>query len=229
MLDRVGLTPGEALAAGEVVEERRVLRVLRDQVPSLVGRFFVAPLLVEQPSRGPELPAGRLVDMPRPGPYRENRRPGLLCERGPLQPWGGKREGAGRRVHAFAVELEPGSAAVDEVELLILTLLVVLVDDPVSRLPPRPSVDPERRDAKVVAHRTPRFAAVGDLVDVLQAGDCVLAHRYLSGLFAAGRSDGLTRAGCLFRGRRPRDPARIRPNGAAIRLPPGGPRRRCQP
>src|SRR3954447_23530165 len=178
MLDRVGLTPGEALAAGEVVEERRVLRVLRDQVPSLVGRFFVAPLLVEQPSRGPELPAGRLVDMPRPGPYRENRRPGLLGERGPLHPWGGKREGAGRRVHAFAVELEPGSAAVDEVELLILTLLVVLVDDPVSRLPPRPSVDPERCDAEVVAHRTPGFAAVGDLVDVLQAGDCVLAHRY---------------------------------------------------
>src|SRR3954451_17224408 len=178
MLDRVGLTPGEALAAGEVVEERRVLRVLRDQVPSLVGRFFVAPLLVEQPSRGPELPAGRLVDMPRPGPYRENRRPGLLGERGPLHPWGGKREGAGRRVHAFAVELEPGAAAVDEVELLILTLLVVLVDDPVSRLPPRPGVDPERPDAEVVEHRTPRFAAVGDLVDVLQAGDCVLAHRY---------------------------------------------------
>src|SRR5205823_1169005 len=60
------------------------------------------------------------------------------------------------------------------------------VDDPVSRLPTRPGVDPERRDAKVVAHRTPRLAAVADLVDVLQAGDCVLAHRYSSGLFDAG-------------------------------------------
>ena len=209
MLDRVGLTPGEALAAGEVVEERGVLRVRRGQVPSPVGRFVVPSLLVEPPDRGPELPAGRRVDLPRRGPRRENRRPRLLGERRPLHARAGEDERAGRRIHAFAVEFEPGSAAVDEVELLILPLLIVLVDDPVSGLPTRPGVDPERRDAKVVAQRTPRLAAVGDLVDVLQARDCVLAHRYPSGLFAAGRPDRLTRASCLVHGRRPRDPDRI--------------------
>ena len=68
MLDRVGLAPGEALAAGEVVEELGVLRVRRDQVPRLVGRFVVPPLLVEPSDRGPELPAGRRVDLPRRAP-----------------------------------------------------------------------------------------------------------------------------------------------------------------
>ena len=96
----------------------------------------------------------------------------------------GEDERAGRRIHAIAVELEPGSAVVDEVELLILSLLVVLVDDPVSGLPTRPGVDPERRDVEVVALRTPGLAAVADLFDVLQAGDCVLAHRVSLGRLA---------------------------------------------
>ena len=119
--------------------------------------------------------------MPRRGSSHENRRAGLLGERRAPHARAGEDEGAGRRIHGFAVELEPGAAAVDEVELLVLTLLVVLVDDPVSRVPARPGVDPERLDAEVVAHRAPGLATVGDLVDVLQSGDCVLAHRYLSG------------------------------------------------
>src|SRR6266480_1681089 len=194
MLDRVGLPPGEALAAGEVVEQRRVLRVRRGEVPSLVGRFGVAPLLVEPAGRRPELPSGRLVRAARRGPHGQDRRLRLLGEGRSLHARPGEDERAGWRVDALAVKLESRSAALDEVELLILSLLVVLVDDPVSRLPTRPGVDPERRDAKVVAHRTPRLAAVADLVDVLQVGDCVLAHRYSSGLFDAGRADRLTRA-----------------------------------
>src|SRR5215208_3019027 len=176
MLDRVGLAPGKALAAGEVVEGLRVLRVRGGQVPSLVGRFVVPPLPAESPNRGPELPAGRRVDVPRPAPRRENRRPRLFGERRPVHARTGEDERAGRRIDVFAVEFEPGAAGVDEVELLILALLVVLVDDPVSGLPTRPGVDPERGDAKVMAHRTPRLAAVADLVDVLQAGDRALAH-----------------------------------------------------
>ena len=77
-------------------------------------------------------------------------------------------------------ELEQGSAAVDEVDLLVLSLLVVLVDDPVSRVPTRPGVDPERRDAEVVAHRTPGLTTITDLADLLQVGDSVLAHRHSS-------------------------------------------------
>jgi hypothetical protein len=65
---------------------------------------------------------------------------------------------------------------VDEVELLVLSLLVVLVDDPVARVPPRPSVDPKRRDAEVMAHRAPGLTAVAGLVNVLQARECVVAQ-----------------------------------------------------
>ena len=135
---------------------------------------------------GPRAPSRSAGHAPRRGPRRENRRLRLLGERRPLHAWTDEDERAGRRIEAVAVEFEPGSAAVDEVELLILSLLVVLVDDPVSRLPTRPGVDPERRDAEVMAHRTPRLAAVAGLVDVLQAGDCVLAHRYPSGFSPRG-------------------------------------------
>src|SRR5262249_30583241 len=86
-------------------------------------------------------------------------------------------EGAGGAVHTRTVEFEPGLAALDEVELLVLPFLVVLVDDPVPRLLPRPGVDPQRGDAGVVAHPAPRGAALADLADLLQSGNCVLAHR----------------------------------------------------
>src|SRR3954452_3401877 len=128
MLDRVGLPPSEALAAGEVVEQRRVLRVRRGQVPSLVGRFGVAPLLVEPASRGPELPPGWPVHAARRAPHGQDRRLRLLGERRSLHARPGEDERSGWCVEAFAVEFEPRSAALDEVELLILSLLVVLVD-----------------------------------------------------------------------------------------------------
>jgi hypothetical protein len=54
---------------------------------------------------------------------------------------------------------------VDQVELLGVTGLVVLVDDPVAGGSGGPGVHAERRDAEVVADRPPRLAAVGDLVD----------------------------------------------------------------
>src|SRR5436190_12315355 len=105
MLDRVGLPPGEALAAGEVVEQRRVPRVRRGQVPSLIGRFGVAPLLVEPASRGPELPSGWPVHAARRAPHGQDRRLRLLGERRSLHAWPGKDERSGWRVEAFAVEL----------------------------------------------------------------------------------------------------------------------------
>src|SRR4051794_29719243 len=87
-------------------------------------------------------------------------------------------------------ELEPGSATLDEVELLVLPILIVLVDDPVSCLATRPRVDPERRDAEVVAHRTPGAATIADLADLLQVGDRVLAHRHSSRSLSSLRRTG---------------------------------------
>src|SRR5262249_30085590 len=74
------------------------------------------------------------------------------------------------------VELEPGPAALHDVELLVLARLVVLVDDPVAHLLARPGVDAERPDAEVGPHGTPRLAPVGDLVDLVQLCDAVPAH-----------------------------------------------------
>jgi hypothetical protein len=57
----------------------------------------------------------------------------------------------------------------------VLSGLVVLVDDPIAGGLPRPDVDTERRDPEVVPNGTLRAAAVGDLLDLVEARDLV-AH-----------------------------------------------------
>src|SRR5207253_7691305 len=82
-------------------------------------------------------------------------------------------------LHRLAVELEPGTAALHEVELLlsVVLALVVLIDDPVARLATGPGVNAEGRDAEVVADWSRRRAAVADLVDLVEVRNFVTVHR----------------------------------------------------
>src|SRR5215204_408657 len=176
VLDRVGRSAGEALAASQVVEQPRILGMRLDRFTPPVGRLRVAAFEVEAVERGPDLKAFGLIRLPRGGPDREDRRPRLLCERGALHPGAGEDERAGRGVHALAVELEGRSATLDEIELFVPPGLVVLVDYPVSRLVAGPCVDAKRRDAEVVADRAEGSATVAQLVDLLKVGDGVLGH-----------------------------------------------------
>src|SRR5581483_8211465 len=108
---------------------------------------------------------------------RDERRARLFGKGRPLDARLGKDERAGGSVDLLAVELEARAARVDEVDLLLLVVLsglVVLVDDPVARLAARPGVDPERLDAEVMPHRPPGSAAVADLLDLVEPCDFVI-------------------------------------------------------
>jgi len=67
-------------------------------------------------------------------PTPEDRRRRLLGERRPLHSRTGKDERSRGRIHPLAVEFERGSAVPDEVQLLVVALLIVLVEDPISSL-----------------------------------------------------------------------------------------------
>jgi hypothetical protein len=87
-------------------------------------------------------------------PDHDDRRSRLLREGGSLRPRRDEHEGAGRRIHPLAVDLEDGMSLVYEVQLLVAVVrLVVLVDDQISLRPPRPRGDAEGRDAEVVPDR----------------------------------------------------------------------------
>ena len=102
----------EALAAGEVVEQRGVLRMRLDELASAIGR----PRRTRPPRRaagaGPRAPSRRARTPSRGAAERDDRRLGLLGERRPLHARAGEDEGPGGRVHPVAVELEhaPGPA-----------------------------------------------------------------------------------------------------------------------
>src|SRR4051794_17385921 len=197
MLDRVVLVAREALGAGEVVERHRVLRVCLDRLAAALDHLFVLPGLEELGERHPELVAGGLVGRARRSADRDQRRSRLFREGGALHVRLHEDEGAGGRVDALAVELEPRPARLHEVELLlpvVLGRLVVLVDDPVTGLLAGPRVDPECGDPQVVAHRPPRGTAVGDDLDLVEGGDCVLAHGPPFSPEASGRARATTRA-----------------------------------
>jgi hypothetical protein len=80
VLDRIGLAPRQALAAGEVVEHAGV-RMGLDQLAAAVGGLRVLAGLVERVDRRPRLPAARLVGLARRPAERDDRRPRLLGER----------------------------------------------------------------------------------------------------------------------------------------------------
>src|SRR6185503_10119104 len=171
VLDRLCTPAREALAAGEVVERPDVLWVCLDQLAALVGRGGIVTRLVERADLSPDLPADRLVRLPKRRAHGNNGRPRLIGERRPGDSGTDEDERAGGGVNRLAVELEPRAPFLHEVELLLLlalVVLVVLVDDPVARLGGRPGVDAEGLDAEVVPHGPPWAAAVRDLVDVIE-------------------------------------------------------------
>src|ERR671922_2239388 len=149
------------------------------ELESPVGGLGVFAGLVEAVERPPDLPAGRLVRLPRRAADRDDRRARLLGEGRALDARAREDERAGGRVHPLAVELERGAAALDEIQLLLLVLvlrLVVLVDDPAARLVAGPGVDAEGRDPEVVPNGPPGFAAIADLFDLVEMRDCVSGH-----------------------------------------------------
>ena len=154
MLECVVLPAREALDARHVVEHRGILRVLLQQLAAAVGGLGVLARLVQRVQRPPELPALRLIGLPRHASDRNDRRGRLLREGGPLRSRRHEDEHARRRVDGLAIDLEPSAPAVDEVELLVPVVgLVVLVEDPGARLTAGPSVDAEGRNAEVMSNR----------------------------------------------------------------------------
>jgi len=81
VLDRVGRAAREGLAASEVVQRRGVLRIGLDQLTSPLDDALVVTGLVQRPERRPDLPAVRLVRLPRDAADREDRRPSLVLPR----------------------------------------------------------------------------------------------------------------------------------------------------
>src|SRR5439155_428325 len=178
VVEGIARPAGEALDAGDVVQQTRILRIRLGQRPAALGGLGVLAGLVQRAERSPELPAVRLVCLSRDGADRHDRRPGLLGERRSLHAGTSEHECAGRALHPLAIELEHRAPLQDEVELLVPVrfVLVVLVDDPVARGTCRPRVDAEGRDAEVVpdgSHGTP---AVVDLVDLVEVRDRVRSH-----------------------------------------------------
>src|SRR4051812_37615871 len=190
VLDGVGPPPGEALAARQVVGQVGVLRMGRDELGTAVGDLLELPGLVERVERRPKLPAARLVRLPGRPAQGDERRPGFLGERRPLHAGAGEDERPGRRVHLLAVELESRPALLDEVELLVgvLLRLVVLVDQPFTRLTGAERVGAERHDPEMLPDRPPGTATVADLVDLVELCNGIAAHRASWSWFLCKRS-----------------------------------------
>src|SRR5690349_7817014 len=189
MADRVSVSAGEALAAGDVVGDHRVLRVCFDDTTCLIRELVVLACRVQRLQRGPHVPAVRCVrasDLPAES---EECRPRLFGEGRALHVRRAEDERPCRRVLPLAVELEDGSAAQHEVQLLVSVLfLVVLVDDPVARGMTGPRVDAERLDTEVVPHRTPSCAAVTDLLELIELHRRVRHHASPTSAVNAGSS-----------------------------------------
>jgi len=140
-----------------------------------IGRLAVLPRLVQRGHRSPDLEAARHVRLPRHSAKRQDRRARLFGERGPLHTRLDENECPGGRIPPLPVKLERRPATEDEVKLLVLSRLVVLVDDSLARGPPGPDVGTERRNPEVVPNGTEWAAAVGDLLDLIEVRDLV-AH-----------------------------------------------------
>src|SRR6185503_11950977 len=160
----------------------------------------------------PELPADRLVRLAGRCADGDDRRARLLGERGPLHIGLDEDERPRRSVDRLAVELEPRAPLEHEVELLVAVArirvrLVVLVQDAVADLPPRPGSDAERRDAEVMANGPIRFPPVVDLLHLVETRDAVVVHRVPSSDLRRGwledASDGRAEDGSAGRQREP--------------------------
>jgi len=102
-----------------------------DQLLPSISGLVVPARLVERDDRRPDLEAVGLIDSPRRPADGDDRRRGLLGERGALDTGGDEDQRARGRVDLLGVDLEPRAAVLDEVELLfpVVLGLVVLVDD----------------------------------------------------------------------------------------------------
>jgi hypothetical protein len=167
----------ERLAARHVEVEERVLRVGVEDLEPASDHLGVVAGLVPRAERRPDLPARRVVRLSGRPADRDDRRPGLLGERGAVHARADEHQSPLRRVPPLAVQLEHGVPAQDDVELLVRVLVLrVLVDHAVARVGRRPGVDAEAGDAEVVPDRPHRDAPVVELRDVVDARDRVTVH-----------------------------------------------------
>src|SRR6185312_4616964 len=178
VLDRVGRSSGETLAARHVVEQPVVLGVSLDQLAASVSDLSVFACFIERAERRPELKTTGLVRLPRGAAEGNDGRARLLGKRRALHLGPNEDQRADGRLHRLAVELEPGTPTLHEVELLVSVVLalVVLIDDSVACLATGPGVNAEGRDAEVVADWSRRTAPVADLVDLVEVRHCVATH-----------------------------------------------------
>src|SRR3954454_333684 len=114
--DRVLLAAGQRLAAGEVVERGSVPTRLERLSRALDHRVVVARLVRRMELR-PYFPSARLIRLPDRAADRKHCRPGLVGKRGPVSLRPDEHECALEGVDGVAVDLEPRTAAKDDVEL----------------------------------------------------------------------------------------------------------------
>src|SRR5207302_9657014 len=97
-----------------------------------ISGVVVLACLVEGGERRPDLKTSGLVCLARRAAEGNDRRPRLLGERRALDARTDEDQCGGGRLDRLAVELEPGAAALHEVELLLsvaVLVLVVLIED----------------------------------------------------------------------------------------------------
>lgn len=140
----------------------------------------VLPGLVQRLERAPQLPAVGPVRLACCRADDDDRRSELLGRDDPLHAGADEDEGSARGLDPVAVELERGAPREDDVHALVpLLRLVVVGRDSLARVASDPRVDPEGHDAEPLPNGTPGGAAELDLLDLVEVGDCIAAHRDL--------------------------------------------------
>src|SRR5205807_2351540 len=100
------LPAGEAFAASHVVEQVGVRWIAGQQFAPSICRLGVVARLVKGPQWRKQLPAADLVRLSGNSTERNDRRAGLLAERGASDAWRYKHERPGGRVELLTIEFE---------------------------------------------------------------------------------------------------------------------------
>ena len=168
--ERLGRLASEALAAGQVVEQHPVLRVQFDGGAQCVTNLSVLAGEVHRGKRGPQLPAARFVPLSGRAFDQQDRRPRLLGVGPSLCTRRCEHECPNWRIYAVAVELEHGTPAHDEEELLVGGRVagVMFVDHRVTGGLAGPRSGAERRYAQMKANWSVETACVDKLFDLVQ-------------------------------------------------------------
>src|SRR5205085_9812634 len=155
MQQRVEVATAAGLHAREVVEQRRMLDLLRERLPVDADRLL--PVLLARRRNGGKhrLPGGHLVRLTGLAPERKHDR--LLVERDRAAPQlriPHEHELSRAEFVLVAVDREASAPAQHEVGLLVPELaLRMLLDDLSSDLAPRVGVDADRAEVEMTAHR----------------------------------------------------------------------------